>query len=335
VTEQPLISVIITSYTMDRLKDVCELLDAISHQTYPRTETIFVAERSREMERRVRVHALQNGMANLKVVFNEGEPGLSAARNLGIRYAGGTILAFIDDDALPSPGWAGEIARTFTDESIAGVTGPALSLWEGRPAGWFPDEFDWLFGCSAWCDFREMRDVRNVWGMNMAFRKEALDVSGPFLTHLGAIGGGGGLGNQKFASEEVELSLRVKRKTGKRIVYNPAVKVRHKVYSYRLDTAFIARRAYSEGFTKAMLNRMYRDKARNDKPLNTEYRLLKRILFGLLPDILKTFFTRPGTAWRRFSVSFTALSFVAIGYCCYLFPSLLGLRDTLVDQKGG
>ena len=46
--KQAKISIITTSYTMDRLKDTIELLDSIQAQTYQNIETVFVAERSPE-----------------------------------------------------------------------------------------------------------------------------------------------------------------------------------------------------------------------------------------------------------------------------------------------
>jgi len=56
----PLLSIIITSYTMERFKDICDLFDSIKSQTIlnPTQQTqgtqqtidvIFVAERSREL----------------------------------------------------------------------------------------------------------------------------------------------------------------------------------------------------------------------------------------------------------------------------------------------
>ncbi|PIU23188.1 MAG: hypothetical protein CO103_06750 [Chloroflexi bacterium CG_4_9_14_3_um_filter_45_9] len=59
------LSIIITSYTMERLKDICDLLDSIKSQTIlnptqqtqgtqQTIEAIFVAGRSRELYERVK-----------------------------------------------------------------------------------------------------------------------------------------------------------------------------------------------------------------------------------------------------------------------------------------
>ena len=332
MSEQPLLSVVISSYTPSRLNDIFELLDRLKTQTYPHVAIVFVAEQSTELLDRVKTFAAESNIQNLKVIFNSGEPGLSAARNLGVKQAKGDIIAFVDDDALPSPDWAEEVVKTYQDDCVIGVTGPALPLWDGKPMEWFPKECDWIIGCSSWCDWHEMREVRNVWGMNMSFKREAFDSSGLFQTHLGAKGGED-TGKHELVGEETEFSIRVRRKTGKRIFYNPNAKVQHRVYGFRTTPIVIARRAYWEGYTKAMFNRIYRDRDSGEKLLDVEHQLLQRILRRLLPNILKTFFTNPKIAWRRLSVTVIALSFVAFGYFSYLLQSILGRRKTVIYGK--
>ncbi len=319
MAEQPLLSVVITSYTLDRLKDILELLDSIKAQTYRNMDTIFIAERSRELYERVKAYAEEKAIPNMKVVFNDGEPGLSAARNLGIEHASGDIIAFIDDDALPFPDWAEEMVETYKDGSVIGVTGAILPLWKDEPMDWFPSEFDWILSCSNFSAITERREVRNVWGTNMSFRREAFDSGGLFLTHLGAKGGGES-GKHELVGDETELSIRVRRMTGKGIIYDPHIIVQHKVYKYRVTSVFIARRAYWEGYTKAMFNRSYRSNS-GERLLSVETSLLRRILTRLLPSILIGFFRNPIIAWHRLWVTVTALSFVAVGYLSYSISS--------------
>ena len=327
----PLLSIVITSYTTERLKDILELLDNIKTQTYTHIETIFVAERSLELADKVKKYIREQSIRNVKVLFNNGEPGASTARNLGIKQAEGDIIAFVDDDIVLSPDWSEEMVKTYEDASIIGVTGPILPLWEDERMNWFPNELDWMIGCSSFSGVTERREVRNVWGANMSFKREAFNAGGLFLTHLGAIGGGGGLGKQKFAGEETELSLRVRRKTGNRILYNPDIRVQHKVYKYRFTPMFIARRAYSEGYTKAMFNRIYQDKDSGEKLLSTEHQLLKRILDNLLPDTVKGLLRNPIIAWRKLSVTITVLFFVTLGYYSYLLSALFN-RQKATDH---
>ena len=116
------------------------------------------------------------------------------------------------------------------DSSVIGVTGPILPLWEQESMSWFPRELYWIFSCTYW-DMAEKTEVRNGYGTNLSFRREAFNSGERFRTSLG-VKGGGQRGWQEPGAEEVEFSLRVRRKTGKHIVYNPRVRVKHKVYRY-------------------------------------------------------------------------------------------------------
>jgi GT2 family glycosyltransferase len=262
-----------------------------------------------ELLDKVRAYASEKTALNLKVVFNDGEVGLSAARNLGIKEAKGDIIAFVDDDALLFPDWAEEMVKAYKDDSIIGVTGSAFPLWEDESMSWLPEEFYWIISCTAWCDLNEVREVRNAWGMNMSFRREAFDQCGLFLNECGF--------HKGPMAEDNEFSLRVKAATGRSIIYSPKVKLWHMVHQYRLSRQFISQRAYWIGRSRHMLKKL----CPNVEPANVlgqEHQLLKRILSKLLPSILKGFFTNPLTAWHRLSATVTILFFVTIGYYSHL-----------------
>lgn len=324
MNEEPLISVIITSYSMERLRDVLELLDSIKGQTYSNIETIFVAERDVELSARVNSYVKEKAIPNVKVIFNDGEPGACAARNLGILEAKGNIVSFIDDDAVAFPEWAEEMVKAYQDDSVVGVTGPAFPLWEDESMSWFPEEFYWILSCSAWFSSNDTRDVRNVWLENASFRKEVFELAGYLDTRLGPQDGSGEFKQREFnegiVSEEVELSLRIKRRTGKRIIFNPKVKVRHRVYKDRLEWSYIRQWAYWMGLSKYKLKKLYPKTDDGKDSLGEERRLLKRIFFRLLPNIIKDFFKDPFTACRKFAVTATVLLFVASGYYAHLLP---------------
>ena len=63
---------------------------------------------------------------------------ISAARNLGIKQAAGTLIAFIDDDAVPEPTWLCNLSEAFKDQGVAAATGfvrgrNGISFqWRGR-----------------------------------------------------------------------------------------------------------------------------------------------------------------------------------------------------------
>ena len=319
MVETPHVSVIITSYTTKRLGDIFELLDSIKAQTYTNIETIFVAERSMELYSQVQAYVQGNDIPNPKVLFNDGEPGLSAARNVGIKEAKGDIIAFVDDDVLLSHDWLEEMVKTYEDDSIIGVTGPAFPLWEDETMSWFPEEFYWILSCTGWSGWSQTREVRNVWGMNMSFRREAFEKAGLFTSDFG-------LRNSKRTgwvdppSEDVDMSLRARAKTGKHIFYNPNAKVKHRVYTHRISHKFIMQRAFSVGYQRRMLKKLYPETSKYTDILSQEHQLLKRILTRLFPSIAGGFLANPVTSWHKLRVSFTVLFFVALGYYSHLLP---------------
>ncbi len=313
------ISIIAPFFNRQRLGDVKELLDSIEAQQYNDIETLVVAERSQQLADEISSYVKEKGYKGARVLFNQGEWGSYSARNLGIEQATGEIIAFIDDDALLLPGWAEETARHYAeDESVIGLTGPILPQWQGKNMSWFPKEFYWIFSCTYW-DWTEKRDVRNGYGTNISFRRQAFDTCGVFKNNLE--------GEEKGKSDwqrpgvkETEFSVRVTAATGKSIVYNPAIKVKHKVYAYRLSTAFIMRRAYWEGYGKAW----FKDWSRrlDSHVLATEYSLLRRIFFNLIPGSLGLLFRKPLVAVRRLWITGLALACVGSGYLFYRITNI-------------
>ena len=69
--ERPLLSVVFTTHTMERLPDVEELLRALHQQTYRNLEFIFVGEQHPEIVERIKDFAHRSGMNNLTALFNE------------------------------------------------------------------------------------------------------------------------------------------------------------------------------------------------------------------------------------------------------------------------
>jgi len=330
MTEQaasPLLSIVATSYSMESLKDIGYLLDSIKAHTYPQIELIFVAERSTELFHRAKALARDKGIPNTRVLVNAGESGLSTARNLGISNAQGEIVAMVDDDVVLFSDWAEHMVKTYLDSSVIGVTGPVFPLWEDESMSWFPDEFSWMWGGTLWCDWHkgdEIRKIRNVGGMNCSFTREALTQAGGFLTSLGPLHGYQEKDEKSvwtrpsLLGEEVELSLRVMKRTGGQIVFNPKVRVYHKVYQYRFSWGWIARRAYAFGYAKHMVESLY-PQWEGKPTLGQEYDLLGRIFTRLIPGIAKTLFTHPIIAWRQLLVTFIGVLFTALGYAAYTF----------------
>ena len=310
----PAVSVVVSSYTMERYDDLTELLENIHSQSYHNLETIFVTEKSRELHERLEAHITEKGYPDTRVIFNSGPEGLSQARNIGIKAAKGDIITFLDDDAIPFPEWLSNIVNTFTeDASVIGVTGVASPLWRDEALAWFPEEFYWMIGCTAWSHLTEITEVRNLWGANMSFTREALTDGCIFNEEEFGSSVANEKGKPGLICDDTELSLRIKQKTKQRLVCNPEIKIWHKVYAYRLNPRFIRRYAYQHAYSKAVIKHNYGNNG-NGKVLSREYTLLKQILFKLIPTTIARLPVEPWVSWRKLSVTANVLLFSALGY---------------------
>ena len=322
MTEQvvnPLLSIVTTSYSAKRLKDIFKLLDSISAQTYPNIETTLVVDQFEELQAKIKEYAQKHSKMKVKILLNQGEAGVNTARNIGIKAASGEIIGVVDDDVILSPDWAEEIVRThMEDSSIVAVTGPAMPLWEDESMSWFPQEFYWMWGCTVW-DWNEIREIRNVGGMNCSFKREALFAAGLYQPDIGPKGGEEVIKWFYPSGEEVELSLKIRATTKKRIVYNPKVRVHHKVSKERFNLGFMIKRAFRFGYTKQYIKHTFQNDFPHEKVLALEFQHLRHILFKSTFNLMRGTFKHPVTAWRQFLVIIIGVFFTGLGYAVYIF----------------
>jgi len=310
--DNPLVSVVVTSYTAERLVDVCDLLESVKKQTYKKIEVVLVIESSGELCDAVKDYIDKESIPGVNVLKNDTEPGANASRNFGIKAAKGEIVAFVDDDVVLFSDWAEEMVKAYEDESVIGVTGPAYPLWMDKPALWLPEHLYWLINCTGWMNWSTITVVRNIWAMNASFRREAF-AFGTFNTSLGPQKGGiNGWKNE--VPEEIELSARIKKGTGKSIVCNPNSKVSHKVYTYKLSLKYMLLHAYLMGLTKYRTKRLYQDLLSSEDILSQEKELLWRILKHEPLRLIKEIFRNPFVACRRIFVVVVILTSLACGY---------------------
>jgi GT2 family glycosyltransferase len=190
------------------------------------------------------------------VVFvHEPRPGLSVARNAGIRHCTRPLLAFTDDDVEVDVHWTAETVDAFARDpgadAVCGIVVPAVLNTEaqrffqfdlgGFGSRYVPVRFDRRFldanlavGPQVW---------RIGAGANMAFRREVFDRVGHFDERLGAGASG--------CSEDSELWYRIIA-AGGACLYEPRVMVRH---HHRADWPGLRQqlRAYMKGHTAALL----------------------------------------------------------------------------------
>ncbi|WP_447978258.1 glycosyltransferase [Candidatus Nitrospira bockiana] len=133
-TRHCLVSVVVPTYKRPHLLDRC--LAALVSQIFDAEayEVLVVDDGPDEETRRV-VMRWAPRRPGLTVAYHAvtGFHGPAAARNLGWRAAQGAIIAFTDDDCIPSPEWLAAGVRAFEQRGVAGVWGRIIVPISAEP----------------------------------------------------------------------------------------------------------------------------------------------------------------------------------------------------------
>ena len=217
----------------DLLRQLDEFAEALPVSAAPLSVVICTRDRPEALERCLTALTAQTSHAGQIVVVDnsthrsaaavtaqfpdvdyvhEPRPGLSVARNAGVRASKGALVAFTDDDVEPSPSWTAEVVRAFSSTAVDAVTGLVLPARLDTPAqcyfqfkmGGFGSECVPLIFDRRFLDETETTGAQ-VWrigaGANMAFRRSVFDRVGLFDERLGAGASG--------CSEDSELWYRL------------------------------------------------------------------------------------------------------------------------------
>ncbi|MDR0659920.1 MAG: glycosyltransferase family 2 protein [Prevotellaceae bacterium] len=238
----------------------------------------------------------------------EYEPGVSQARNRGVKEAQAPILVFIDDDGWAEPNLLSVIYKFYQEHPDAAATGGRVFPdFQSKRPRWMSH---FLVPLTSSLDMGDSVKVfkRRYFpmGANMSFKTEAFKEYGMFHPGLGRM-------NLNLAgAEEKDLFYRIMN-VGKKVYYVPQAVVHHAVPDSRLTYSFFKRQAVGIGFSE-----MYRA-----KNISTgEY------ILSLFLECLKwgaTFFLslfylithRPRKAWR------------IIVFRWYVSSGLLGLNKKM------
>jgi len=142
----------------------------------------------------------------------------SEKRDKGMEKAKGEILAFLDDDAFPSPDWLKNAAPHFQNKEVAAVGGPAVTppddTFKQKASGFVYSSF--LGGGNHRYRYFPalLREVDDYPTCNLLVRKSILEELG-------------GFGSLFWPGEDTILCLNITQKLGQKIVYDPGVLVYH------------------------------------------------------------------------------------------------------------
>ncbi len=232
----------ICAYTEQRWDELLAAVRSAQGQSVAASEIIVVIDNNPALLARVR-EALPDVIAE----ENSGGRGAGQARNRAVGLASGSIIAFLDDDAVATPEWIERATTAFENPQVIGVGGTIEPIWEeGRPR-WMAEEFYWTLGCTYPGLPTEPAPIRNLIAANMFVRREAFLELGGFRAGFGKTG-------TRSGTEETDLCIRANQRWPESIwLHDPAVAVRHRVSGSRSRLSYFVSRCYDEGIAKASI----------------------------------------------------------------------------------
>ncbi len=217
----PLATVVVCAY--NREAQIGRCLERLAAQTLRDLEIVVGDDGSIDgTAARVEAFAASHPGLPVRLVRNERNLGVSAARNAGIAAARGERVFFPDSDCTAEAGWLAALGRAFEDPAIAAAAGTVIDAQPRTMA-----ERAYAGTCRVG---RGGLQRRALVGNNMGFRAEVLwrHRFDPALT---------------YGSDEDELAWRLAA-AGHRIVFVPEAVIRH---HHRLDLGGFLRMAHLQG----------------------------------------------------------------------------------------
>lgn len=185
-----------------------ETIPAILEQTYQDFEIIVLPDKP-----------LKEKFSKTKIISTGSGVGPADKRDLGVRKAKGSIVAFIDDDAYPEKHWLKNAIRWFKNPNIAGICGPGITPptdnIRQKVSGWVWQSWLGAGGAGTYrCRQEKKREVDDYPAFNLIVRKKDFQAVGGFDSHF-------------WPGEDTKLCFDLVYKLGKKIIYDPKIIVFH------------------------------------------------------------------------------------------------------------
>jgi GT2 family glycosyltransferase len=242
-----MISVVMPVYNAARV--VAEQLDALAEQTYGGAWELVVADNGSTDGTAALVERWRGRIPNLQMIDASARKGAAAARNLGVRAAGGDALAFCDADDVVAPGWLAALANALQDYEFVAGSCDHEALNPGPTASWHARSFETELPVT-------MGFLPYATSANMAVSRAAFGEVGGFDEGFARVGAAG---------EDVDLSWRLQL-GGHRLHFEPGALV---YYRHRHDPRQVWRQNLQYGMADVLLYKRYRSHGVRPRPWRT------------------------------------------------------------------
>jgi len=266
--------------TRDRPDDLKRCLDALLKLPERGQEILVVDSASAsDMPRRI-----VESYAGIRYCREEA-PGLNRARNRALSEAVHEIIAFIDDDAIPDPGWLDALLRNFSQPRVLCVTGLTMPAeLETRAQECF-ETYNAFSRGFTWKVY-DRRDIHPLAaghvgaGVNMALRRNVLEKIGPFDERLDA-------GTPTRSGGDTEMFSRILA-AAYQIVYEPAALNWHR-HRQTWDELRLAIYGYGVG-----VYAFWTQKFLEGQEYSVPYFALEWFFVEQFPNLVRALFRLPG-----------------------------------------
>ena len=242
----PRVSVVIPSRDRAEVLDGC--LAALAAQDAPSDDyEIIVVDNGSTDDTPATVACWRDAMPNLR---GEHEPcaGVSRARTTGIDLAAGDIVALLDDDTRPVPGWLRAVVAGFEHRpGVDAVCGPIVLAWPGPRPRWLTARFEVWYSVQDFGTTPRLLDATELpWAANVAVRRTRARDLGGFAEELDRSG------TNLVSGGDVDFFARL-HQAGGTVAYEPDAAVAHAIPASRVSRRWVIRRGYGQGITDLLM----------------------------------------------------------------------------------
>ena len=296
------VSVVLCTYDPALYDAFREAAESVLAQTHADRELVIVVDGNDAVAERVR--ADYDDHENVVIHASDTNRGLLESRNEGAKIASGAVVAFIDDDAVADPDWLAELVSTYERRDALAAGGRMVPEWVAEKPRFLPAEFYFLIGVTHRGFAEGPGEVRNTFGSNISVRREVFLELGGFDPAIG-----GRKGDAHLQGGETELGARLDREYGEGVWYTPDARVAHKVFAYRTDPTWLAKRAFWQGYSKRAMAVLVPNSS------DEESAFLVRLLTEFVPGRIARLLRRPtGARATQLVVLFVLTACVGLGY---------------------
>lgn len=229
----PLVSIVIACPAPSPYLEEC--LAGIAAQTYTRLETLVLPNAAAQLDAAPHIGLRVIPTGNIRP---------SEKRNMGIHEARGELVAFLDDDTIPSPEWLMRAIPYFSDVAIGAVGGPSVT----------PSHDPWLAQLGGATYAHPLISGGSVYRYRPGRIRSCDDLpSCNLVVRTAVLRELNGFNTAYWPGEDTILCSEIVHRLGRRMVYDPWVLVAHhrrplfgphlrQIGRYALHRGFFAKR---------------------------------------------------------------------------------------------